>query len=158
MSPPTDLGAIPKTTSSPPLAHSELANASQIGISSNSYNRPPREKKRPTRLEDYHSGSISENSTEKPGFFSKLIGRSKSTWSFESEMKLHPKIIILQCSTRLYFLFNLVLQNVALILRVRIKSQCSFYTFIMTKRCFHNLGNHARIILRNHFLFLWCKL
>ena len=79
MSPPTDLGAIPKTTSSPPLAHSELANASQIGISSNSYNRPPREKKRPTRLEGYHSGTISENSNEKPGFFSKHIGRSKST-------------------------------------------------------------------------------
>ena len=45
MSLPTDLGAIPKTTSSPPLAHSELANTSQIGISCQSHNRPPRERK-----------------------------------------------------------------------------------------------------------------
>ena len=71
----SDLGAIRKTILPHPLAHSGLANDSKIATSSNPNNRPNREKKRPAHLDEY----ITETPSGKPGFFTKLINRSRST-------------------------------------------------------------------------------
>ena len=75
----SNLGAIRKPVLPHPLAHSGLVNDSKIATSSNPNNRPNREKKRPAHLKEYDTGSITETPSGKPGFFTKLINRSRST-------------------------------------------------------------------------------